>query len=112
MWAGTVCAAEPAPPPAVAVSTASAARVEPPQAPAHAQRLLQTATDVSRDLADTIAYLEAGQIYVRAFIRETHTQAEGQRLLEFQRDYEAELSTAKKEEAVLRDWLMKAAALK
>jgi hypothetical protein len=112
MWAGMACAAEPSPPPAVAVSTASAARVEPPQAPAHAQRLLQTAADVSRDLADTVSYLEAGQIYARAFLREAHTQAENQRFLEFQRDYEGELSTAKKEEAVLRDWLMKAAALK
>jgi hypothetical protein len=108
-------AAEPAasaPPPAVTVSTVGAARYEPPQTPAHAQRLLQSAADVSRDLADTVAYLEAGRIYLRASMREMHTQAESQRLLEFQRDYEAELSTARKEEAVLRDWLAKAAPLK
>ena len=111
---GAACAAEPAapPPPDVAVSTVGAARYGPPQAPAHTQRLLQTAADVSRDLADTVAYLEAGQIYLRAFMREAHTQAENQRLLEFQRDYEAELNTAKKEEAILRDWLVKAAPLK
>jgi hypothetical protein len=114
-WAGAALAVEPAmstPTPVVEVSTTAAVRYDPPQAPAHAQRLLQTAADVSRDLADTVAYLEAGQAYFRAFTRDTHTQAENQRLLEFLRDYEAELGTAKKEEAILRDWLVKAAALK
>jgi hypothetical protein len=115
LWAGAARAAEPAAPapaPVVAVSSVAAARNEPPQAPAHVQRLLQTATDVSRDLADTVAYLDAGQTYFRAYARGTHTQAEDQRLLEFLRDYEAELDTAKKEEAILRDWLVKAASLK
>ena len=98
--------------PVVAVSTPAAARLQPPQPPAHAQRLLQTAADVSRDLADTVAYLEAGQIYFRAFARETHTHAENQRMLEFLREYEAELNTAKKEEVILNDWIRKAASLR
>jgi hypothetical protein len=97
---------------AVELSSAAAVSAQPPQPPAHAQRLLQTATDVARDFADTAAYLEAGQIYYRAYARQSRTLAEEQRLLEFQRDYQAELDTAKKEEAVLRDWLAKAAALR
>ena len=35
-----------------------------------------------------------------------------QRLLEFLRDYEAELNTAKKEETILNDWIRKAANLR
>ena len=114
LFVATAFAVEPAPvsTATVVVSTPSAATCEPPQPPAHAQRLLQTAADVSRDLADTVAYLEAGQTYFRAFARNSHTREENQRLLEFLRDYETELGMAKKEEAVLRDWLTKAAALK
>ena len=113
--AGAAFAAEPAvstTTPVVEISTPAAARYEPPRPPAHARRLLQTATDVSTDLADTVAYLEAGQVYFRAFARETHTREENQRLLEFLRDYEAELNTAKKEEVILNDWIRKAASLK
>ncbi len=100
--------------PAVAVPTpaAVALKIEPPTPPAHAKRLLQTATDVARDLADTVAYLEAGQVYFRAFARETHTAEENQAMLRFLREYEAELSTAKKEEVILNDWIRKAANLK
>ncbi|MDD5628763.1 MAG: hypothetical protein PHU21_06845 [Elusimicrobia bacterium] len=101
---------------AVELSTVSAAipaaRLEPPRPPAHTKRLLETATDVARDLADTVAYLEAGRVYFRAFSRETHTHAENQRMLEFLREYEAELNTAKKEETILNDWIRKAASLK
>jgi hypothetical protein len=113
--AATAFAAEPAvstTTPAVEISTPAAARYEPPRPPAHVRRLLQTATDVSTDLADTVAYLEAGQVYFRAYARETHTHVENQRLLEFLRDYEAELSTAKKEEVILNDWIRKAANLR
>jgi hypothetical protein len=115
------CAAEPAAPstevstsavPAVEVSTPAAPKLTPPAPPAHAQRLLQTATDVARDLAETVAYLEAGQAYFRAFARETHTPEENQALLRFLREYEAELATAKKEEVILNDWIRKAASLK
>jgi hypothetical protein len=97
--------------PAVELSSA-AVSAQPPQPPAHAQRMLQTAADVARDLADTAAYLEAGQLYSRSYGRQSHTLAEDQRLLEFQRDYQAELDTARKEEAVLRQWLEKASALR
>jgi hypothetical protein len=115
------CAAEPSaeapvssvPSVALAVSTpAAAGMTSPPTPPAHAKRLLQTATDVARDLADTVAYLEAGQAYFRAFARETHTAEENQAMLRFLREYEAELSTAKKEEVILNDWIRKAASLK
>ena len=110
-------AAEPAAlPAAVETSTPAAAaiasKLEPPTPPAHVKRLLQTATDVARDLADTVAYLEAGQAYFRAFARETHTAEENQAMLRFLREYEAELNTAKKEEVILNDWIRKAANLK
>ncbi|MBI5239613.1 MAG: hypothetical protein HY926_04010 [Elusimicrobia bacterium] len=107
------CAAEPAVPAAVEISTPAAAkRLEPPVPPAHAKRLLQTATDVAGDLAETVAYLEAGQVYFRAFARETHSNEENQAMLRFLREYEAELDTAKKEEKILNDWIRKAASLK
>lgn len=110
-------AAEPAVPPAVVETSTPAAaavapKLEPPAPPAHAKRLLQTATDVARDLADTVEYLEAGQVYFRAFARETHTAEENQAMLRFLREYEAELNTAKKEEVILNDWIRKAANLK
>ncbi|MCX5797556.1 MAG: hypothetical protein NTY77_18860 [Elusimicrobia bacterium] len=114
---GGAFAAEPAvststPVAAVEVSTPAAPKLQPPQPPAHTQRLLQTATDVSQDLAVTVAYLDAGQLYFRAFARETHTHAENQHMLEFLREYEAELNTAKKEEVILNDWIRKAANLR
>ena len=107
-------AAEPAAlPAAVETSTPAAAaiasKLEPPTP---VKRLLQTATDVARDLAETVAYLEAGQTYFRAFARETHTAEENQAMLRFLREYEAELNTAKKEEVILNDWIRKAANLK
>jgi len=114
---GVAFAAEPAASadaPAVETSTAAppAAPLEPPRPPAHVRRLLQTAADVATDLADTVAYLEAGQVYFRAFARRTHTHAENQRMLEFRREYETELNTAKKEEVILNDWIRKAANLR
>jgi len=97
---------------AVAVSTPAAARYEPPQPPAHTRGMMDTTADTVRDLADTIAFLEAGQTYFRAFARDTHTIDENQRLLEFLKDYDAELVAARKKEAALRSWLEKASALK
>jgi hypothetical protein len=97
--------------PAVVISTAEA-RYEPPQPPAHSQRTLETATDLSRDLAETAAYLEMGLGYFRAFTKVTHNAAENKLFVKFLDDYERELGTAKKEEQVLRAWLEKAAALK
>jgi hypothetical protein len=97
--------------PAVAVSTAEA-RYEPPAPPAHAQRNLDTAADLSRDLAETVAYLEAGLSYFRAFTKTTHNAAENKLFVKFLDDYERELNAARKEEQVLKTWLDKAAALK
>lgn len=101
-------AAEPA-----AISTAAAvAAYEPPAPPAHAQRELDTAADLSRDLAETVAYLEAGQSYFRAFTQATHTPAENKLFVKFLEQYEKELAAAKKEYQVLRDWLENASGLK
>ncbi|MFA6003314.1 MAG: hypothetical protein WC881_04530 [Elusimicrobiota bacterium] len=96
----------------VSLSTAAAVVYEPPAPPAHAQRNLESAADLSRDLADTVAYLESGQSYFRPFTKGTHTPAENKLFVGFLDQYEKESATAKNEVKVLRDWLEKAAGLK
>ncbi|HAM36454.1 MAG TPA: hypothetical protein DEB40_00970 [Elusimicrobia bacterium] len=97
---------------AASSSAAGVVRYEAPQAPAHAQRTLDNVTDLSRDLAETVAFLETGQSYFRAFTKGSHNAAENKLFVKFLDAYERELATAKKETAVLREWLEKASALK
>ena len=84
----------------------------PPRPPAHAQRVMETATDVSRDLHETLAFLEAGQSYYKAFAKGTHTAEENKAFVKFLEDYERELETAKKEFALLQAWFKNSSDLK
>lgn len=84
----------------------------PPAPPAHAQRLMETASDVSKDLAETLAFLEAGQSYYKAYVKGTHTSEENKAFVKFLLDYERELETAKKEFGLLQDWFKKSSELK
>jgi hypothetical protein len=76
----------------------------PPKPPAHAQRSLETASDLARDLQEVASYLEAGQSYYRAYRKGTHTVEDNKAFLQFLESYEKEQSIARKETDALRKW--------
>ncbi|MDE2290658.1 MAG: hypothetical protein KGL53_01140, partial [Elusimicrobia bacterium] len=78
----------------------------PPPTPAHAQRSLDSPTALARDLAEVVAFLDAGQTYFRAYQKGDHSVAENQKFLAFLQDYEREYAVAKKESAALRSWVV------
>lgn len=98
--------------PAAAPSSEPKRELTPPRRPAHAQRLLESASDVSRDLAETLVFIEAGQSFFKAYARGTHTPEENKAFVQFLEDYERELATAKKEFAILQTWFEKSSGLK
>jgi hypothetical protein len=88
-----------------------AAKTEPagvfaPKPPAHAQRELNTASGLARDLVDVIVYLEQGQAYFRSYQSGTHTAEDNARFLAFLEAYEKESAIAKKESETLRKWVL------
>lgn len=95
----------------VAISTAPAALM-PPKVPGHEKRQLESVTDLSKDLAETAAFIEKGQGYFRAYTKGTHNSAENQEFVKFLQDYETELANAKKEIEVLQTWLQTKSDLK
>ena len=84
----------------------------PPKVPERPKATLETAGEVSRDLAVRMEYLENGQSYYRAYTKGSHTTEENKAFVEFLADYENELSIAKRTYAILGLWLEKKAALK
>jgi len=77
----------------------------PPKRPAHPDKRLESATELSRDLTRVISYLEQGKSYYRAYQEGTHTVEENKRFLRFLETYEKELALAKKEAATLKRWV-------
>ena len=102
-----------------AVSPAPAAKPElppeylllPPAFPAHEKRQLNGATEVAKDLADTVSFLEQGQTYFRACQKGTHNAQENTAFLKLVQAYEQERETAKKEMELLRRWVLDRSAL-
>ena len=77
----------------------------PPDPPRHEQRTLDTASDLARDFAQTVAYLEMGQSYFKAYKRTTHSKVENTAMLKFLETYERERDTARREHTVLTQWV-------
>jgi len=76
-----------------------------PARPARKVRKLSTATELARDLALVVDYLERGQSYFRAYQRGTHSIEENKQFLDFLEHYEKELLVAKKETRTLNKWI-------
>jgi hypothetical protein len=77
----------------------------PPSPPRHEQRMLDNASDLARDLAEIVAFLEAGQSYFRAYKKGTHTREENAAMVKFLETYEKEREIAKKEAELLHTWI-------
>ena len=96
----------------LAAFAADAPLLMPPAPPAHSQRSMETAADVSKDLHETLAFLESGQSYYKAYAKGTHSSEENKAFVKFLQDYERELETAKKEFALLQTWFKSSSELK
>lgn len=105
-------AAEPPGVSTAALSAETAHQLIAPRRPPHAQRVLESATDVTRDLLETLTFIEAGQSFYKAYARGTHTPQENKAFVGFLEDYEREVDTAKKEFAILQSWFEKSSGLK
>ena len=114
---GAVLAASAQSPSTPAASYAPPAEVEaprlltPPTFPAHARKNLDSPGELSRDLAEVVNFLEAGQAYFRAYQKGSHTPEENKLFLAFLETYEREQAVARKEADVLRKWLVEQSAL-
>ena len=84
----------------------------PPRAPEREKAALVTASAVALDMARSLAFLEQGQTYYKAYAKGTHTPQENKDFVKFAEDYDRELTTMKKEMEVLKLWLEKKADLK
>lgn len=83
----------------------------PPTPPAHARRSLDSPSDLVKDFAEVVAYLDAGQAYFRAYQKGTHSVEDNKRFLAFLESYEREYAVAKKESLALRTWVMERGSL-
>jgi hypothetical protein len=76
-----------------------------PAKPKRERRKLDSATDLAKDLALVVDYLERGQSYFRAYQRGTHSLEDNKKFLSFLEHYEKELAVAKKEIRTLDKWV-------
>lgn len=77
----------------------------PPSPPRHEQRMVDSASDLARDLTEVVAFLEQGQAYFRAYKKGSHTTEENAAMLRFLETYEQERELAKKEAKLLNSWV-------
>lgn len=77
----------------------------PPSPPRHEQRMVDTASDLARDLTEIVAFLEQGQSYFRAYKKGSHTAEENAAMVKFLETYERERDLAKKEADLLHAWV-------
>lgn len=91
--------------PAALAFGGSAPTLMPPPVPRHEQRMVDNASDLARDLAEIVLFLEQGQSYFRAFKKGTHSAEENAAMLRFLEAYERERDLAKKESALLNSWV-------
>lgn len=87
------------------------AALTPPVPPAHARRNLDSPSDLVKDFAEVVAYLDAGQAFFRAYQKGTHSVEDNKRFLAFLEAYEREYAVAKKESLALRTWVMERGSL-
>lgn len=77
----------------------------PPLPPRHEQRMVDNASDLAKDLAEIVAFLEQGQSYFRAYKKGTHTAEENAAMVKFLETYERERALAKQEADLLHSWV-------
>jgi hypothetical protein len=102
------------PPPVVSLGAVPGAEpegLEPPKAPAHAQRDLNTAAVLVRDLHEVVVFLEQGKAYFRAYQKSNHTPEENAKFLRFLETHEKEREIAKKEAEALKRWVFEKSGL-
>ena len=85
--------------------------IVPPAAPAHARRNLDSPTELARDLAEVVAYLDAGQAYFRAYQKGSHSVEENRLFLAFLESYEKEYAVSRKEVEALKKWVIERGTL-
>lgn len=86
------------------VSAAATSELKVPERPKRERRKLDSATDLAKDYALVVDYLERGQRYYREYQRGTHSVEDNKKFLKFLEHYEKELAVAKKEVATLQKW--------
>lgn len=95
---GTTASYVPAPEPA------APPRLVPPASPAHARKNLDSPSELARDFAEVVTFLDAGQAYFRAYGKGSHTPEDNKLFLAFLETYEREAAVAKREAAALKKW--------
>ncbi|TPW21989.1 MAG: hypothetical protein FD126_131 [Elusimicrobia bacterium] len=114
---GAALAASAQTPPAETSSYAPPAEPEaprvltPPAFPAHARKSLDSPSELARDFAEVVTFLEQGQSYFRAYQKGSHTPEENKQFLAFLEAYERESAVARKEADALRKWVLEQSAL-
>lgn len=83
----------------------------PPAFPPHARKSLDSPSELARDLAEVVTFLEQGQAYFRAYQKGSHTPEENKQFLAFLEAYERESAVARKEAEALRKWVLEQSAL-
>jgi len=83
----------------------------PPALPAHARKSLDSPSELARDFAEVVAFLEQGQAYFRAYQKGSHTPEENKQFLAFLEAFEREQAVARKEADALRKWVLEQSAL-
>ncbi|TBR21752.1 hypothetical protein EPO15_09445 [bacterium] len=83
----------------------------PPALPAHARKNLDSPSELARDFAEVVTFLEQGQSYFRAYQKGSHTPEENKAFLAFLESHEREQAVARKEADALRKWVLEQSAL-
>ncbi|OIO12466.1 MAG: hypothetical protein AUJ52_00095 [Elusimicrobia bacterium CG1_02_63_36] len=86
-------------------SAAGTEGVKAPARPKRERRKLDSATDLAKDFALVVDYLERGQAFYREYQRGTHSVEDNKEFLAFLEHYEKELAVAKKEVTTLEKWI-------
>jgi hypothetical protein len=98
--------------PALLPLWAMAADLTPPALPDREKNELTSASGVALDMAKSIAFMEQGQAYYKAYAKGSHNAAENKAFVRFAEDYDRELNNVRKELDVLRIWVDKKSDLK
>ena len=91
---------------------ALAADIAAPQPPERDKGPLTTASSVALDMGKSIAFMEQGQAYYKAYAKGSHSAAENKDFVRFAEDYDRELGNVRHELEVLRTWVDKKSDLK
>ena len=83
-----------------------------PNPPVREKQELSSASAVVLDMAKSIAFMEQGQAYYKAYAKGSHKAEDNKAFVRFAEYYDRELSTVKKELEVVKLWVDKKSELK